>query len=375
MPDMPAPPMPTMCTRCSSSGRAMCRLPASGEFAFTGAPFGCPARRAPPRGRPRRPAARHRGGPPAPRPPSSPSAAAASPSSPATVSPTNSGVRSASSTRQSTAGIDDGQRVESLLAVADGQRHVHRGQPDGGDLGHRHRAGPADRQIGCGVGQVHPVQVRHGDVWRVAGLRARAGRGCSSGRARAAPRYPRRQASLAAAETARLIDCAPCEPPNTSSTRASSANPKCARAFAAQRHPVQRGDRRAHRHADHLGARQARDRAPRRAPGAPTGRRPCWPSPRWRWPRGRPPAPGARSAARRQVGGQRDVAAEADDDVGVDVVEHGAGLPDGAPHPQRQAQQVAAGLARQRHRRDELEVVAALGHQPGLQAALRCRAR
>ena len=31
--------------------------------------------------------------------------------------------------------------------------------------------------------------------------------------------------------------------------------------------------------------------------------------------------------ARRQVGGQRDVAAESDDDVGVDVVEHGAGLP------------------------------------------------
>ena len=76
------------------------------------------------------------------------------------------------------------------------------------------------------------------------------------------------------------------------------------------------------------------------------------------------------ATARRQVGGQCDVAAEADHDVGVDVVQHGAGLLDGAAHPHRQPQQVTGGLARQRHRGDELQVVPALGDQPGFQTAL-----
>ena len=82
------------------------------------------------------------------------------------------------------------------------------------------------------------------------------------------------------------------------------------------------------------------------------------------------PATPQRSAARGQVGGQCDVAAEADDDVGVDIVEHGAGLFDGAAHPHRQPQQVTGRLARQRHGRDELQVVAAFGNQPGFQTAL-----
>ena len=43
---------------------------------------------------------------------------------------------------------------------------------------------------------------------------------------------PRAASRGAAAETARLSDCAPCEPPNTSSTGASAGNPKCARASA-----------------------------------------------------------------------------------------------------------------------------------------------
>ena len=38
--------------------------------------------------------------------------------------------------------------------------------------------------------------------------------------------------SPAAPATARLSDCAPCDPPNTSSTLASSEKPKCARASA-----------------------------------------------------------------------------------------------------------------------------------------------
>ena len=48
MPDMPAPPMPTMCTRSSSSGKAVCRRP-PGSGVFTGETFvlpdGAPAAR------------------------------------------------------------------------------------------------------------------------------------------------------------------------------------------------------------------------------------------------------------------------------------------------------------------------------------------
>ena len=161
MPDIPAPPMPTMCTRCSSAGSA-CR-PVHRQRAF-----GCPAdSRATSRATSATRCAASRW-------PASAAAAviaaaaAASPSSPATVSRDELGGEVGVVDQQPAAGIDHGQRVEPLLAVADRQRDVHRGQADRRHLGHRHRAGPADRQIGSGVGQVHPVQVRHGDVRRVA---------------------------------------------------------------------------------------------------------------------------------------------------------------------------------------------------------------
>ena len=81
------------------------------------------------------------------------------------------------------------------------------------------------------------------------------------------------------------------------------------------------------------------------------------------------PAP-QRPAARGQVGRQRDVAAEADHHVGV----RRRRAPRGSPGSARRTRdgsrsQVAVGFARQRHRRDEFEVVAAFGDQPGLQAA------
>jgi hypothetical protein len=82
------------------------------------------------------------------------------------------------------------------------------------------------------------------------------------------------------------------------------------------------------------------------------------------------PATTHRPAARRQVGRQCDVAAEPDDDVGVDVVEHGTGLFDGPVHPNRQPQQVSDGLAGQRDRCDELQVVPAFGDEPGFQSTL-----
>ena len=41
---------------------------------------------------------------------------------------------------QAAAVLHDRQRVEALLAVADGQRDIGRGQADGGQLGAGHRA-------------------------------------------------------------------------------------------------------------------------------------------------------------------------------------------------------------------------------------------
>ncbi len=72
--------------------------------------------------------------------------------------------------QQPAAGVDDRAGVELLLAVADRQRHEHRRQPDGGDLGDGVGPGPADHQVGRGVGEVHAVDVRQHDVRRLAGL-------------------------------------------------------------------------------------------------------------------------------------------------------------------------------------------------------------
>jgi len=69
--------------------------------------------------------------------------------------------------QQPTAGSHHRLGVEPLLAVADRQRHEHRGQPDRGDLGNGRRPGAADREISGGVGGRHVVDVRHGDVPRV----------------------------------------------------------------------------------------------------------------------------------------------------------------------------------------------------------------
>ena len=102
---------------------------------------------------------------------------------------------------QAAAGVDHRQCVEPLFAVADRQRHVHRGQADRRHLGHRHRTGPADRQVGGGVGQIHPVQVGHRDVRRITraggaqfeGVLGAVGVQHRNARARPGPRRPRRR--------------------------------------------------------------------------------------------------------------------------------------------------------------------------------------
>src|SRR5215212_9856775 len=146
--------------------------------------------------------------------------------------------------------------------------------------------------------------------------------------------------SLAAGATARLIDWAPCDPPNTSSTRASSANPKWARAFA------RCAIRSSEVIADRTGTPTTSARGRPQSATAESTRRAERVGPA-RAGVGfvhdnRQPA-----AARGKVGGHRDVAAEPDHDIGVDVVEDATGLPDGTAHPPRQPQQVDAGLTRQ----------------------------
>ena len=268
MPDMPAPPMPTMCTRCSSAGscgaahRRRFRLIATSALRATSSATSatrCAASRWPA------------------------SAAAAviaasrgaSPSSPATVSATNSRRQLGVGDHQAAARVDHRQRVESLFAVADRQRHVHRGQADRRHLGDRHRAGPADRQVGGGVGQIHPVQVRHRDVRRIAGC----GLGQLEGVLRAVRVQHRntccgkvfggggdrpvdRLRALRAAEHQQHLGVV------------GEAEVRARLARSAARSSD--GDRRAHRHADHLGAAQPGIRhrgqhPPRRAGADPVG--------------------------------------------------------------------------------------------------------
>ena len=76
-----------------------------------------------------------------------------------------------------------------------------------------------------------------------------------------------------------------------------------------------------------------------------------------------------------EVGRHRDVAAEADDDVGADPVDDLQGGLDRAAQPGRDPGQVGVGAARQRHRRDQLERVAGLGDDPAPRDRGGCRAR
>jgi len=79
------------------------------------------------------------------------------------------------------------------------------------------------------------------------------------------------------------------------------------------------------------------------------------------------------AASRRQVGRQGDVSAEADHHVGRRLVHHRAGLTDRLAHPPGQPQQVGAEPPGQRHRSDQLQPIAALTDQSGLQTPRRAQ--
>lgn len=144
--------------------------------------------------------------------------------------------------------------------------------------------------------------------------------------------------------------------------------------LGAQRHPIQRRDGLAHGDADHLYA-SAETRIGHRGKDAPrrTCTDPVGPA------RARVGlvdddghhAPPRCATARGQVGGQGDVTAEADHDVGTHLVEDRPRLTDRGTDPQREPDQVAGRFAGKRDGGDELQVVPALGHQPRLKAARR----
>ena len=269
--------------------------------------------------------------------------------------------------QQPAAGVDDRAGVVLLLAVADRQRHEDRRQPDGRGLGHARGAGAAHDQVGGGVGEVHPVDevdddVRHGtrlrrglalrtdDVQHLhPGGRQRGGGAGDrlvelAGALRAAGDQQRRPVGVEAEELPRL---------------------------GAQRRAVEPGDHRADRQADVLRVRQRgvgeADRDPLRDPGAGLVGQAGY-GVLLVHEQGQPAPPSG------EVGRHRDVAAVADDDVGPDPVEDREGLLDGRAQPDRHLEEVGVGLARQRDRRDQLERVARLGHHPVLEAARRAEA-
>ena len=142
-----------------------------------------------------------------------------------------------------------------------------------------------------------------------------------------------------------------------------------------QRPSVQGGDRCPYRHTDHFdvpqsGIRHRRQHAAGRSRADPVGPARARVRLVHDHRNSAPPPRQGESAARGQICRQRDISAESDDDIGIDVVEHRPRLPHRPAHPHRQPDQIARWLAWQRNRGDELQVIAAFWHQPRFQTAL-----
>ena len=204
-PLMPTPPTPIRWTRAQVLGASS----VLGQASVT-----APAIGPPPRGRRCAAPRRRRGGRTRPRRRPSRPAARGSRTSGTTVRSSHSGVSSRVVDEQPTAGLHHGQRVAPLLAVA--VRAAARrsaGSPTAATSAQCHRPAPAQHQVGGGVAQLHLGQVRQRHVRHrqvgAGSAPARCGRPitCSTW-------MPWRASSLAAPATARLIDRAPCEPPD-----------------------------------------------------------------------------------------------------------------------------------------------------------------
>ena len=266
--------------------------------------------------------------------------------------------------QHATARGDDRRGVERLLAVAVRQRDVDGGQPDGRHLGDGHGAAPAEHGVGGGVGQVHRVDVGQRDV---AGRRRGGGARLAVGvqDRDAGVQEPGQGRGERRVERAGALRAAEDE-----QHRAVGGQAEPLPGLRPQRGAVQLGDRAAQRDAEDLRAGQAPGHGggdPRGEPGAdPVGQA---------RPRVGLVHDDRHAAAGAEVGGERHVAAEPDDDVGVDLGEHLPHPADGRAHPAGQAQQVGAGPSGQRDRRDQLERVAARRDQRGVEAALGAQRR
>ena len=259
---------------------------------------------------------------------------------------------------------DDRSGVERLLTVAVRQRDVDGGQAHGRHLRDGHRPAPAEHGVGRGVGQVHRVDVGQPDV---AGPRRGGAARFAVGVQDGDPglREPGQRRGERRVERARALRAAEDE-----QHRPLGGQPEPLPGPRPQGRSVQLGDRAAQRDAEDLRVGKGAGHG-----GGDAGREP-----------GADPVGEARprvglvhddrhAAAGAEVGGQGDVAAEPDDDVGVDLGEHLPHPADGRAHPTGQAQEVGAGLARQRDRRDQLQRVAARRDEGGVQAAIGAEGR
>ncbi len=267
---------------------------------------------------------------------------------------------------QPPAGSDDRRGVEALFPVAVGVGHVHRRQPDCRQLRAGHRPAAAQREVGGGVGGRHPVDVGQHDVGRGAGgdlhrvLRSGDVQHLDPGGAQC-----RRGSGRGGVDRLGAL-----RPAGHEQRRQVRLQPEPRPGGGTLGGAVQGGDRRAQRDPDGARVRQPDlRRGGEHVPGHPGGE----PVADTRAGVGlvddqRDPPP-----ARRQVGGDGDVAAEADDDVGADPLEHRLRGAHRRPESSRRREQRASRPARQRDRRDELERVPAGGDERGVQTLRRAQ--
>ena len=270
---------------------------------------------------------------------------------------------------QAAAAGHDGLGVEPLLAVPVRQRDERAGQPDRGELGAGHGAGPAEREVGGGVGQVHPVHVGHRDVGRPAGIGQDVGRVARAGHVQ--DLHPGGTQPANRAEEGVVQRLGPLRAPGHEQHGQIWAEAEVRPGLVAQREPVQLGDLAPDRDAQEGGVRQlgagvtGEDMV-----GEPGAELVGQAGPRVRLVHHDRDVP----AASRQVRRRRHVAAEADQHVRLYPVEHPRGRADGAGQPPGHREQPGSERARHGHGRDQREFVPAHRHEPGLQATLGAQA-
>ena len=270
---------------------------------------------------------------------------------------------------QAAAAGHDGLGVEPLLAVPVRQRDEGAGQPDRGELGAGHGAGAAEREVGGGVGQVHPVHVGHRDVGRPAGVGRDLRRVARPGHVQ--DLHPGGTQPADRAEQRAVQRLGPLRAPGHEQHGQIGAQAEVRPGLVAQREPVQLGDLAPDRDAEEGGVRQlgvgvtGKD-----VLGEPGAELVGQAGPRVRLVHHDRDVP----AAGRQVGRRRHVAAEADQHVRLHPVEHPRGRADRAGQPPGHREQPGAERARHGDGRDQREFVPAHRHETGLQATFRAQA-